>query len=167
MSLRKHFLLSGAKRRTTASLAFSLVEVVIALGVTSFAVLALIGTLPTGIKSVQDSSNESARANILQQIRAGLQEVNFGTTGNTISNLPSVTRYYDNNGDLLPSSTGAYYMATFALTNAYMPDATAPQAIQTTAAQSVQVILSYPYAAALANRTLRTNYLFVAEQKNY
>jgi len=96
-----------------------------------------------------------------------LQEVNFGTTGNTISNLPSVTRYYDNNGDLLPNNTGAYYTATFALTNAYMPDTTSPQLIQATAAKSVQVILSYPYAAAEASRTMRTNYLFVAEQKNY
>src|ERR1700748_1416971 len=103
-----------SKKQSRKSRAFSLVEVVLALGVTSFAVLALIGTLPTGIKSVQDSSNESARANILQQIRAELQEVNFGSGSGNISSLTSQTNYYDNNGDLTNGVTQPYYMVYFA-----------------------------------------------------
>jgi len=148
--------------------AFSLVEVVIALGVTSFAVLALIGTLPTGIKSVQDSSSESAKANITQEIRAELQELNFGSSSGNISGLSTKVNYYDNNGDILPNSTGAYYMASFALTNAYIPDTSSSTLqFQTNAAWNIQVVLTYPYPAPAANRVTSTNYLLAAKQKNY
>ncbi len=148
--------------------AFSLVEVVIAMGVTSFAVLALIGTLPTGIKSVQDSSNETARANILQEIRAELQEVSFGTnSSNNITSLPSQTNYYNNDGDILPNSTGAYYVASFALVNASIPSSTTDVQFQTTVARSIQVTLAYPFTAPAASQTTSTNYLLAAKQKNY
>jgi len=147
--------------------AFSLVEVVIALGVTSFAVLALIGTLPTGIKSVQDSSNESAKANITQEIRAELQEINFGSTtsggSKNIANLSSKINYYDNNGDILAGSTGAYYKATFAVTPTTIPGSS--YTFQSGAAQTIAMILTYPLSAANPNTS--TNYLLAAKQKNY
>ena len=155
----------SAKAHSFSRRAFSLVEVVIALGVTSFAVLALIGTLPTGIKSVQDSSNESARANILQQIRAELQEVNFGSGGGNILSLTSQTNYYDNNGDLTNGVTQPYYIAYFATATTSVPGSTS--SFQTNAAQTIQVMLTYPYTAPAANRVMSTNYLLAARQKNY
>jgi uncharacterized protein (TIGR02598 family) len=158
-----------AKINSLSRQAFSLVEVVIALGVTSFAVLALIGTLPVGIKSVQDSSNESARANITQEIRAELQQVSFGTTAShSISGLSSQTNYYNNEGDILTSNANAYYMAVFALTNTAIPNSgTTTTYFQSGAAQTIQMTLSYPYNAPVANRTTSTNYLLAAKQKNY
>jgi uncharacterized protein (TIGR02598 family) len=163
-----------SKLNSIRSQAFSLVEVVIALGVTSFAVLALIGTLPTGIKSVQDSSNESARANILQQIRAQLQEVNFGSSAadnaakNNIANLASQSNYYNNEGDLLANSSGAYYMAVFSTGTAAIPSTSSSATyFQTNAAQAIQVVLSYPCSAPASSQVQSTNYLLAAKQKSY
>jgi len=54
---------------------FSLVEVVIAIGIVSFAVLAIMGLLPTGLKTVKNSNEQAAAANaigaIAEAIRAG------------------------------------------------------------------------------------------------
>jgi Tfp pilus assembly protein PilV len=58
---------------------FSLVEVVIALGVVSFAVLAIVGMLPVALKSAQDSMRETDATLIAQRIFA---EIKTGTGTN-------------------------------------------------------------------------------------
>lgn len=50
--------------------AFSLVEVVLALGIVSFALLAVIGLLPVGLKSVKNANESAGAANVLQAISA-------------------------------------------------------------------------------------------------
>ncbi len=169
------FEVKHARRFSTC--AFSLVEVVLALGVTSFVLMALLGTLPAGVKSVKDSMNDSARANILQQIRAEMEEVSFGTnatsTDNIDSTLSAQTNYYTPEGLLLTPSgssapSGAYYQANFAPTNAVIPSTSStPAYFQYGSAQSIAVIISYPVAAPSNDRTQMTNYLFAAKQKNY
>lgn len=47
---------------------FSLVEVVLALGLVSFCLLAVTGLLPTGLRSVQNANEESAATNALNRI---------------------------------------------------------------------------------------------------
>ncbi|MEI8293772.1 MAG: prepilin-type N-terminal cleavage/methylation domain-containing protein [bacterium] len=53
--------------------AFSLVEVVVALGIVSFAVLAIVGMLPMALKSAQDSMRETDSTLIAQRIFSELQ----------------------------------------------------------------------------------------------
>jgi len=50
--------------------AFSLVEVVLALGIVSFALLAVVGLLPAGLKSVKNANENAGAANVLQAIAA-------------------------------------------------------------------------------------------------
>jgi uncharacterized protein (TIGR02598 family) len=159
------------------SSAFSLVEVVLALGVTSFVLMALLGTLPAGVKSIKDSMNESARANIMQEIRAELEEVSFGSsataTNNIVTTLSQQTNYYTpeglpltNTGASIPP--GAYYEAVFAAANAPIPSTSAsPAYFQYESAQTVQVTLIYPLNASVAGQTQTTNYLLTAKQKSY
>ena len=160
------------KRFFRAKRAFSLVEVVIALAVTAFALMALIGTLPTGIKTVKDSMNDSASANILQQIRAQMEQVSFGANASgsmNINTTGTVTNYYTPEG-LLTNAAAGYYMATFNTINAYFPNTStsvSANAFQATSAAVIQVIISYPLSAPTANQTQTTNYLFEAMQKNY
>ena len=52
---------------------FSLVEVVIALGIVSFAVLAIVGMLPMALKSAQESMRETDATLIAQRIFAELK----------------------------------------------------------------------------------------------
>ena len=59
--------------------AFSLVEVVIALGIVSFAVLAIVGMLPVAMKSAQESMRETDATLIAQGI---FSELRTGSGGN-------------------------------------------------------------------------------------
>lgn len=59
--------------------AFSLVEVVIALGILSFAVIAIVGMLPVAIKSAQESMRETDAILIAQSI---FSELKTGSGGN-------------------------------------------------------------------------------------
>ena len=48
--------------------AFSLVEVTLALGIASFALMAVLGLLPVGLKSVKNANEQAAAANVLNAI---------------------------------------------------------------------------------------------------
>lgn len=52
---------------------FSLVEVVMAVGIAGFALLAIVGLLPAGMKSVQNSTNQAAAANVVNGIANALR----------------------------------------------------------------------------------------------
>jgi uncharacterized protein (TIGR02598 family) len=64
LPMRKLRLLKTSNLTPDSSPAFSLVEVVLALGVASFALLAIIGMLPIGANTQQDSMRETIAANI-------------------------------------------------------------------------------------------------------
>ena len=53
--------------------AFSLVEVVLALGLVSFCLLAVMGLLPMGLKSVKNAGDEAAATNALNQMGAAIR----------------------------------------------------------------------------------------------
>lgn len=59
--------------------AFSLVEVTLALGIVSVSLLALIGLLPAGLGVLRESMEETARANIVQRVSAGLATADFAS----------------------------------------------------------------------------------------
>ena len=48
--------------------AFSLVEVTLALGIASFALMAVLGLLPVGLKSVKNANEQAGAANVLNAI---------------------------------------------------------------------------------------------------
>jgi uncharacterized protein (TIGR02598 family) len=52
---------------------FSLIEVVMAVGIAGFALLAIVGLLPVGMKSVQNSTNQAAAANVVNGIANALR----------------------------------------------------------------------------------------------
>ena len=52
---------------------FSLIEVVLAIGIVSFALLAVVGLLPVGMKSTQNAREQAAAANVLNSIANALR----------------------------------------------------------------------------------------------
>src|SRR5450631_839993 len=110
--------------------AFSLVEVVIAIGIVGFAVLAIIGTLPIGLKSAQNAETMQATSNIANQLRGQMQLLSFNPSSsgtNTIGQLATNYLFYTTDGT--PTTTNsptAYYTATFKITG--VNGATAPTA---------------------------------------
>ena len=53
--------------------AFSLVEITLALGITAFALLAILGLLPVGLKSAQDSNEQARATDILNLAATGVE----------------------------------------------------------------------------------------------
>jgi type II secretory pathway pseudopilin PulG len=70
-------------------LAFSLVEVVLAIGIVGFALLAIVGVMPLGLKSVKEGSDEMAALAILGALETDLR-ISPGT--NSASTLFGIDR---------------------------------------------------------------------------
>jgi uncharacterized protein (TIGR02598 family) len=96
--------------------AFSLVEVVISLGIFTFCAVGIFGLLPIALDSVRSVSQESNANNIAESI-AGFWQVapgnatssggNFGMGTFTVGTADSKTLYYDNNSVEVPSADNA------------------------------------------------------------
>ena len=81
-------------RRTASKSGFSLVEVVIAMGIFSFCIVAIVGLLPVGMNSVRSVSNENNAIHIASSIEGLWQVAPLGSTitiPNIITNLPIST----------------------------------------------------------------------------
>lgn len=154
------------RRLTSASKgvkAFSLVEVVLAIGVVSFAMMAMLGTLPVGLKSSQQSRGQVATANISRQLQGELQQISFQSNSPdtlTIQNLADNSLYYTLEGTKTDAAS-AYYVASFAVNGVSVPGL----AIDPSHARSVTVTLSYPASAPVADRQESVFSLLLAKQK--
>lgn len=89
---------------------FSLAEVLFALAITSFALLALIGVLPEGLRSLQNAQRQEAEARIVQHLAAHYQVKTWDELGQ--SALQHHDLEFDGNGaPVEPSSTDSVYKA--------------------------------------------------------
>lgn len=61
--------------------AFSLVEVVLALGVVSFAMVSILGLIPVGLSTYRNAMNLSVEAGIAQRLVADVQRADFQNLG--------------------------------------------------------------------------------------
>jgi uncharacterized protein (TIGR02598 family) len=80
---------------------FSLIEVTLAIGVISFALLALLGVMPVGMATLRDAMDRTTESQIIRQIGATALLTSY-------TNLPTqfsgTTFYYDQEGTLLGQS---------------------------------------------------------------
>lgn len=126
--------------------AFSLVEVAMSLGITAFAMVAILGLVPIGVNSSQSAINQTAVANIATAIAADLR-----TTGKTDAATPrlgislsgSSTYYFDESGgaarSLMPNSR--YQVAV----------SVSPVPADQRQATKVGIVVTWPAAAKPAN----------------
>ncbi|HEX4140257.1 MAG TPA: hypothetical protein VHY09_07910 [Candidatus Methylacidiphilales bacterium] len=92
----------GFGRHLRGSCAFSLVEVVLAMGIIAFALIVLFALLPVGLKSNTDSIGESQAVNLLQAMIADRQSGAYSNTS-PVYNLPALT-------DVTGTLTGTLYL---------------------------------------------------------
>jgi uncharacterized protein (TIGR02598 family) len=125
--------------------AFSLIEVVLALGVVSFALLGILILLPEGLFSVHNAETLQATSNIANQLRGQMQLLSFVSTDpDAIQNLPETNYYYTTDG-VQTNLADAYYKASFAVTNiAPTLSPVDDAAFNSNSAQNVLVTLTYP-----------------------
>ena len=101
-------------RHNSSCAGFSLIEVVIALGIFSFCIVAIVGLLPVGMNSLRSVSNENNAIHIASSIEGIWEVAPLGSTitiSNVITNLPisasqNSTYYFDEFGEPT-NSTGA------------------------------------------------------------
>jgi uncharacterized protein (TIGR02598 family) len=140
--------------------AFSLIEIVLAVGIVSFALVGILGLFPVALEAAADSRQETQATFIAQQVFSGLSSPapfltdtssKLGTKANLLTNQ-STTLYFDDNGEQTPTSSGALYEARVAWTaNAPSPGLTrvdlaiiTPSGLPARAKPS-----SYPFVALL------------------
>jgi len=96
--------------------AFSLVEVVIAMGIFSFAIVATFSLIGQSFKSYSSAINDTVSRQIMNQLAANAQQAR-------LSDLTNSTNYFDNEGNPLATSTDAMsvYTAIVTFTQATTP----------------------------------------------
>ena len=159
----KRATVSGRRARTRS---FSLIEVVIALGVITVGIVGILAVFPTALQTGHSAQDETRAAHIAQSVFGSLvaqassqfsnvqiplsagvsPSINLGTGSGT---TPAVTAYADNDGNLIPNSTNAAY-AIFIYTNNSVPGFT-----DLGTANLVTVRVAWPANAPSASQTFR------------
>ena len=105
---------------------FSLAEVLIAIAIISFALLALIGVLPEGLRSLQNAQRQEAEARIVQHVAAHFQLKPWDEIAAMAADAMDLD--FDGNGaPVTPSSNDTIYRARAELADAApLPNETAP-----------------------------------------
>lgn len=76
---------------------FSLVEVVLALGVCSFAMIAIVGMIPVGLSTFRDALDTTAQSQIVQRVAGDVLLTDFNS-------IQDATYYYDDQGTRLENA---------------------------------------------------------------
>ena len=102
---------SSGRARGRRAQAFTLVEVVIALGIIAFAFVPVIGLLPVGLDMSRQAMDATICAQIAQQLTSEVQQTDF----TDIASLANVTPYwFDDQGKMVAGGAGgAIYTAAF------------------------------------------------------
>jgi uncharacterized protein (TIGR02598 family) len=141
--------------------AFSLIEVVLALGIISFAIVGIIGMMPVAVKSAGDSMRETDATLIARRVFA---ELKTGTGGNrtlfiSANGTTNLNLAATSTNNLAFSEDGlpqALFLSTNAPDNAdydYYAQISVLTNTGMTNLSRVQVDVAYPAAAPAARRT--------------
>ena len=121
------------------SRAFSLTEIVIALGILSFALVAIIGLLNVGLRSSNDAHVDTIKAATVRSILSSVRT-------NQQASYSGETRWYKFDGSTNGGATDAYFECVIA-TNA------PPSAISAQRMVGLRVEFRYPLSAPAQFRT--------------
>jgi len=124
---------------------FSLVEITLSLGLVSFALVATLGLLPTGLSTLRSSMNQTVEAQILQSISSQAVISSF-------ANLTDATAYFDDEGLPVASQNLAYYTASLTSGAASFPGSANTVAL-TDSLKNVRVALVGRPSPSAAGRT--------------
>jgi uncharacterized protein (TIGR02598 family) len=104
---------------------FSLVEVVIAIGLSTFALLVMFSLLPVGLNTLQDANRQIMETEIFNTIGAELNATKYDSLDDYVGpELSPNYRYYDIEGQEMDSDTGAVFFVKCKITTAVPGDET-------------------------------------------
>jgi uncharacterized protein (TIGR02598 family) len=108
---------------------FSLVEVVMALGIMSFALMGIVGLLPAGLSQFRQAVDVTVKAQISQELTAMVQRTDYAKLSDFGDQGSPRISYYDSEGALLTANaegTYAYMAKTYRTTDADLGHLLAP-----------------------------------------
>lgn len=133
------------KIRSRRIQAFSLVEITIAVGIVTCSMLVVMGLLPVGLKTLQDSSTQYATATIAQQIVADLQLMPFTPSASnpnySISAMNGQMNYYTVAGTKTTTPADSFFTVTFSTNSPAIPGGSTTYG---SGAQMVKATITYP-----------------------
>ena len=136
---------SKAKRLGAAG--FSLVEVVLAIGVVAFAFVPMLGLLPVGLTTFRQSIETTVGSQIVERIINQAQETDFNTLVNPSSNPYPQKLYFDDQGNQLSSPAGSVYLAEVTV----VAPTTLPNTSSPASANLATVSVRFAHAPGLAS----------------
>jgi uncharacterized protein (TIGR02598 family) len=136
-------MLSAMTPRTRIQ-AFSLIEVVLAIGIFAISILAIVGLMGTGLTSVENSSNSFAIANITRSLRANFETTAYTNVINAGAAQTLAASYYTSSGYLTNASDPAYYTVSCTPAMTYQ-GATTNSLMSSPNAAVIAVSVLYPY----------------------
>ena len=92
---------------TSAPAAFSLIEVVLAIGIVSFAFVGMFALLPAGMTIFRQAIDNSIGSQIVQRIVNEAQQTDFPV----LTAAPVTTRYFDDQGNEVTAANNSLYTA--------------------------------------------------------
>lgn len=109
---------------------FSLVEVVLALGICSFAMVAIFGMIPIGLSTFRDAMDTTAQSQIVQRLASDTLLTDYGN----LANLPNPKEpycYNDQGARTGPEATDLAYTAEITIGDIAAPGTISEEAVQT------------------------------------
>ena len=99
--------------------AFSLIEVVIAIGILAFSAVVILGLLPTGLTSFQRSSQSTVAARLATEVQSELQQVG-------LTNFVTTNTCFDADGQLTNTTAAVYVVYRTVVTNTALSGSSIP-----------------------------------------
>jgi uncharacterized protein (TIGR02598 family) len=119
-TLNSHMLITNLTRGTRPSKGFSLVEVVLALGILVFCLVALLGLIPMGLQSFRSAMTLTVESQIAQSLSGDIQLTDFGNLQTMLN--PAAKYYFDDQGMVVDAASAAViYTATVSLEELDLP----------------------------------------------
>lgn len=131
---------------TRSTQAFSLVEVVLAIGLIAFCLIALVSLFGVGLKNSRQSSDDTALSSAVTQVGSELT----GLTNFTSSNM----LFFDRDGERVAQSEALYVCQ---VTTKSVP----PSQISEISTNLVQATLTFTWPASAPYTSRRTNVFYV------
>lgn len=129
-----------------------------ALGIAAFCLVALLGLMPVGLKTVRDARGDALQAEILKAMGNIAQQTDYSLLGN----LAGKKYYFDINGLLVTStSADAIYEAVLSTGTVSVPSSSTSTALN--GATSVKVEI---HRSANTNSEASTHTLFISNNGN-
>jgi uncharacterized protein (TIGR02598 family) len=113
----------SSKNLSTSRRAFTLVEVTLALGIASVAILSMLALMPVGLATMKDATDSAGRAQILTHVASVLRATPYGDLPAYVDSHSTVSLLFDRSGRPVSSPGAASFGASLSSPSVPYPGA--------------------------------------------